>query len=283
MGIELIELAVFAVGIMVGAIGYVLGIGGGIIIVPLLILMFDMSAHEAVAISLVIITINSISTSSKHIKSGMANLPMGLAMSLTAVIGSLGASLISINMDQNIILLILGGVQILAAILTYVKTRITSQYIPATHEDKDNFFVGRYFDKAINAEIAYKPIRVIQTSLISVFAGIFAGIAGVGGGILLLPPMNIISKFPMKAATATSSFVIGFTASLASIVYISAGYLTGSLFWIANMILGVYLGTYISSKLFSSITDKKVSYLLIALLIIASSQMFYKGLGLNIL
>lgn len=271
----------FFVGIGVGILGYLLGIGGGILIVPVLILLLDMPAHQAVAISLIVIVANSMNISLKHLKSGMANIRIGLLLSITAVIGSLVASIISVGLNGKTILLILGVIQLIVAILTYIKSRATKQYIPLTEEEEKDlpFFAGKYIDKSTKVEVKYNPIRIYVAALTSIFAGLFAGIAGVGGGILLIPTMNLISYVPIKAATATSGLIIGFTAFSASVVYISAGYLdTKSIILIIHMLLGLQAGTYLSNKFLSAVTDKNLSYLLIILLLVASSQILLKAL-----
>ncbi len=271
----------FFVGIGVGILGYLLGIGGGILIVPVLILLLDMPAHQAVAISLIVIVANSMNISLKHLKSGMANIRVGLLLSITAVIGSLVASIISVGLNGKTILLVLGIIQLIVAVLTYIKSRATKQFIPLTEEEEKNlpFFAGKYIDKSTKVEIKYNPIRVYTAALTSTLAGLFAGIAGVGGGILLIPTMNLISYVPIKAATATSGLIIGFTAFSASIVYISAGYLdSNSIILIIHILLGLQVGTFLSNKFLSTITDKKLSYLLIILLVVASSQILLKAL-----
>ena len=270
----------FFVGIGVGVLGYLLGIGGGVLIVPVLVLLLDMPAHQAVAISLVVIVANSMNISLKHLKSGVANIRIGILLSITAVIGSLVASIISVGLNANTILIILGVIQFVVAIATYIKSRTTKQYIPLTEEDEKDFpfFAGKYIDKSTKTEVKYKPIRMFTAALTSTLAGLFAGIAGVGGGILLIPTMNLISYVPIKAATATSGLIIGFTAFSASVVYISAGYLdSNSMILIIHMILGLQVGASLSNKFLSAVTDKNLSYLLIALLLVASVQILFKA------
>lgn len=264
------------VGFIVGIMGAVLGIGGGIIIVPILVILLDIPIHNAIAVSLVVIIANSLSTSAVYIKNGMANIPVGLIISLVAVISAMIGSSISVVLDQYIVMLILGCVQLSVSALIYIRMRITKPYIELKDDDKDYFFAGSYIDKATGKQVSYKPIRLKLTALLSIFAGLFSGLAGVGGGIMMIPTMNIVSFMPIKAATATSAFVIGFTATAAAIIYIGAGYMEPML--VANIIIGISLGTYFSMKFLTSLTDKKVSYAFIILLIIVSANMIYKGI-----
>lgn len=262
-------------GVIVGVLGAILGIGGGIIMVPVLTFLFGMPIHDAIAISLVVITANSMSTSAVYLKTGAANLNLGIALSTVSVIGALIGSKTAVHLPQHIVMIVLGAIQLLMAYLTYIKMKKGLK----EHTDVDNshktFFYGEFFDKASNKLIRYNPVKTVYNFLFSAFSGVFSGLSGAGGGALIIPGMNLISNIPIKAATATSSFVIGFTAAAGSIVYMQAGFVDVKV--ACYIIFGIFAGTFISMRYFSKITDKKVSYLLIILLLIVAFQMFYEG------
>lgn len=96
---------------------------------------------------------------------------------------------------------------------------------------------------------------------------------------MLVPSMNVVSSVPIKAATATSSFIMGFTAVAGGIIYMKAGYLQPRL--TASIILGIVAGTMIAVKFFSKVTDKKVAYVFSAILIIVGIQMIFRGVTFN--
>lgn len=262
------------IGIMVGVLGAVLGLGGGIIIVPVLVIGLGVPIHEAIGASLIVITANSLSTSSVYIKSGLANMHLGAVLAVASVLGALIGSCAAVSLSQGAVMLILGVIQLVTAYLTYIKTKTSKSYIPAV-EGENNFFGSSYVDNATGERITYRPVRVWANGAFSFISGVFSGLTGTGGGALIIPGMNIISHMPIKAATATSAYIIGFTAAAGGLVYMAAGYVNPPL--VCSIILGIFFGTAISMKLFSRITDKKVSYLFIALLLIISAQMIYRG------
>lgn len=264
-------------GIIVGVLGAILGIGGGIIMVPVLTFLFNMPIHNAIAVSLVVITANSMSTSAVYLKSGAANLNLGIALSIVSVIGALVGSKTSVHLPQNIVMIILGVIQLIMAYLTYLKMKQGSKEYREQNDDIKGFFYGEFLDKATNKLIKYNPVKTGYNFLFSAFSGVFSGLSGAGGGALIIPGMNLISNVPIKAATATSSFVIGFTAAAGSIVYMQAGFVDVKV--ACYIIFGIFAGTFISMRYFSKITDKKVSYLLIILLLLVAFQMFYKGVA----
>lgn len=266
-------------GIIVGVLGAILGLGGGIIMVPVLTFLFNMPIHNAIAVSLVVITANSMSTSAVYLKSGAANLNLGIALSIVSVIGALVGSKTAVHLPQNIVMIILGVIQLIMAYLTYLKMKQGSKEYREQNDDIKGFFYGEFLDKATNKLIKYNPVKTGYNFLFSAFSGVFSGLSGAGGGALIIPGMNLISNVPIKAAIATSSFVIGFTAAAGSIVYMQAGFVDVKV--ACSIIFGIFAGTFISMRYFSKITDKKVSYLLIVLLLIVAFQMIYEGIKIG--
>lgn len=262
-------------GVIVGILGAILGIGGGIIMVPVLTFLFGMPIHDAIAISLVVITANSMSTSAVYLKTGAANLNLGIALSTLSVLGALAGSKTAVHLPEHLVMIVLGAIQLLMAYLTYVKMKKGSKELTDTADMKQSFFYGEFYDKASNKLVKYNPVKTGYNFLFSAFSGVFSGLSGAGGGALIIPGMNLISNIPIKAATATSSFVIGFTAAAGSIVYMQAGFVDVKV--ACYIIFGIFAGTFISMRYFSKITDKKVSYLLIILLLLVAFQMFYEG------
>lgn len=265
-------------GVAVGIFGAVLGLGGGIIMVPVLTFLFDMPIHNAIAISLVVITANSMSTSAVYLKTGMSNLNLGIVLSVASVIGALIGSKTAVHLPQSKVMIILGSIQFIMAYFTYIKAKKGSKNHNYGNINDKGMFYGEYLDKAVGKIIKYNPVKIVYNVIFSIFSGIFSGLSGAGGGIFIILGMNLISDMPIKAATATSSFVIGFTAAAGSIVYMQAGYVDVKV--VCSIILGIYAGTTISMRYFSKITDKKVSYLLILLLLAVGVQMLYEGVKL---
>ena len=176
-------------------------------------------------------------------------------------------------------MIILGIIQLIMAYLTYLKMKQSSKEHEEVKDNTQSFFYGEFVDKATNKVVKYNPVKTGYNFLFSAFSGVFSGLSGAGGGALIIPGMNLISNIPIKAATATSSFIIGFTAAAGSIVYMQAGFVDVKV--ACCIIFGIFAGTLISMRYFSKITDKKVSYLLIVLLLIVAFQMIYEGIKIG--
>ncbi len=272
----LTSLMLIVLGVVVGILGALLGIGGGIVIVPALAFFFDVPIHSAIAISLMVIMGTSLSSSAVFIKSGQANLHVGLFLATSSVLGAIVGSNISLLLDAEVVMLLLGVVQLFVAYLVYIRIKRVNPYIKAD-ENAPTFFDGEYTDLSTGEHIAYKPIRMVYNWFFSLASGVYSGLAGVGGGILVIPGMNLISNMPIKAATATSAFLIGFTSSAGAIVYLVNDHMDFN--YVAYILLGIVTGTWIAVRFFKKVTDKKVSYLFIGLLLFVSIRMIYGALA----
>ena len=268
-------ISLIILGIGVGLLGAILGMGGGIIMVPVLTFLFNLEIHNSIAISLVVITANSMANSSVYLKTGMANMNLGIALSIVSVIGALIGSKLVVMLPSDTVMIIFGVIQFIMAYLTFLKTKRGTKTIETGEVVNKSFFYGEYFDAATNKVVKYNPIRVKWNFLFGAFSGIFSGLSGAGGGALIVPGMNVISNIPIKAATATSSFIIGFTSAAGSLVFMQSGMVDVEV--ASLIILGIVVGTIIAMKFFSRITDKKVAYLLIALFILVGLQMIVEG------
>lgn len=267
-------LMLLIVGVAVGILGALLGIGGGIIMVPLLTFVFGFPVHISIATSLVVIMANSLSASSNHIKSGFLNIQLGILLSIFAIIGALISSSIALLLTESTLMVTIAIMQIIFAIIAYIKIKDNKKAVIGDSENvKKNTFSGSYFDASRNMQVNYTPIRIYLSSIAAFVSGIFAGISGAGGGALITPAMNAFSKVPLRVATSTSIFIIGFTAAAATLVFFIHGNVDARS--ACFIMLGVIAGTKLSVRFFSKVTDAWVSYLLIVLLLASAIKMLH--------
>ena len=257
-----------------GLLGGLLGLGGGFIMVPLLTLFFKYPVHISVATSLITIVATSSNISGVNIISGHTNIRYGLFLETTTVVSAIAGSLISVSLNEKIVMIIFSIVLIAIAALYYFRRNVSDEYI----EDKNlsSFFSSSFYDVNMRKYINYRPSKVVITGGISAFAGLLSGLLGIGGGVIKVPAMNMLSKLPIKAATATSNFMIGVTAAAGSIVYLNFNLIDPLV--TALMIVGVTFGSKVAAKKFKSIQDKKVKMVFMIFLIVVAIQMFIKGI-----
>jgi uncharacterized membrane protein YfcA len=265
--IGLIVLAMVA-----GLIGSVFGLGGGIIVVPVLTILYGFGVHDAVAVSLVAIASISSSSASSLIRKGAVNVRIGLRLEVAAAAGAAVGALIAVIFAESWMLaLCFAAVLIYSA--AYMFSRPERVISPGSDvDDHDNV----YRDPKTGEEIAY-CVRNMRTGMIGfAAAGISSALTGVGGGTIKIPVMNVHMHMPMKVATATSSYVIGITAFSGAAVYMLSGavdILTASI-----VVFGAFIGTRIGLWILSGIDASSLRrYFSIVLIFLASVMILNTG------
>lgn len=260
-------------GFLVGFLGTILGIGGGSIIVPVLVLWFGQSVHTSIATSLVAIVGTSINAASVNIITGTANLRLGIFLEIITVFFAISGGYISISLSEKPLLILFALLLGIIALIYYRRINVEDKYVS---DAGGSFFGGEFFDHEKDKIINYKPDRLLLVSFISGLAGLLSGMLGIGGGVLKVPAMNILAKVPIKGATATSNFMIGITAAAGAMVYIQKGYLNP--LNTALILIGVTFGAKYASAGFKKIKDRKIKIIFTIFLFFIAFQMLMKGL-----
>ncbi len=259
------------IGLFAGFVGSIVGIGGGILIVPLLSIALKIPIKLAIGTSIVAVLGTSISASRQFFKKNITNVPLGLTLEIPTTIGGIMGSLTIAYLENRVVFIIFGIFTIFSGIFIYLKNQI-SALKASSENDEDNkkfhsSYDSEYFEETTNEKIKYRVKNIHYGSIASIFAGLFSGLLGVGGGIIKVPAMNIFMDVPIKVATATSNYMIGITAVVSSIIYFYNGYLNPVI--TIPVVIGVLAGGTIGSLISSKLKNKNiVLFLLIIFLII---------------
>ncbi|MCL2143726.1 MAG: sulfite exporter TauE/SafE family protein [Methanomassiliicoccaceae archaeon] len=290
--------AVFMLGLIViamtaGLIGSLFGLGGGIIIVPVLTILYGMTAKDAAAVSLVAIVAISAVSASSLIKSRTANVRIGLKLETAAATGAIIGAIIALYVSSWVIAVSFAIVLIYSAIYMFMRPeRVitpddTSDSTPGNASDGTSDGNGvrdtadreerfTYHDTKTNEDIQY-GVRNVRTGMIGFLAaGITSALSGVGGGTIKIPVMNVHMHIPMKAATATSSYVIGITAFSGAVVYLLGGIL--DIETAAVVVIGAFIGSLIGLRILTMIDASSMRrYFSILLIFLASVMLLNAG------
>ncbi|MCX8084506.1 MAG: sulfite exporter TauE/SafE family protein [Calditerrivibrio sp.] len=264
------------VGFIAGIIGAMLGIGGGSIIVPILVIFLHYPMHTAVAVGLITIIATSISVAHINVLKGLVNLRLSYLIEVITVLASITGGLVSNSIKDGTLQIIFGIILAIMAII-YIKESIKPNINKITIIE-ENQFTDIFLDQEDdNNMIKYTPVAISKTLAVSTFAGLASGMLGIGGGVFKVPAMNLVSKIPIKVAIATSNYMIGLTAAAGAIPYLLNGRIDPSAS--IYMIIGVIFGSKYAVLKFGKVTDKKLRILFALFLIFVSIQMCYKGLS----
>ena len=273
---EIYLVVLFAGALLAGLLGSLTGLGGGIVIVPLLTLGLGVDIKYAVGTSLVAVIATSSGAAVSYVKEGLTNFRIGMFLETATTVGAIcGAALASII--SSWFLMIIFGILLLYSAFNSFKTRKT-EYI--NQEIKNSSFAkklkleGIYHVSSGN-NILYRASHVLGGYLMMIVAGILSGLLGIGSGAFKVIAMDSIMKLPFKVSSATSNFMIGVTAAASAGVYISRGYIDPVLSM--PVVLGVLIGSMTGARVLMRSNIKILKIVFSIVILILGIQMIRNG------
>ena len=269
----IIFLGVFAFSIFAGAFGALMGLGGGLIIVPILAVIFGFDVKTAIAASIVAVIATSCAGASVYCDRRQVNIKLGIVLETATAVGAItGALLTAVLLPKKIIMAFFIGALVYAAV--YMALRPERLIKPGRRKGR---LCGSYTDDKTGKKVEY-DVRHVKGGLIAgFFAGNMSGMLGVGGGLVQVPVMNGWMRVPIKAAIATSNFMIGVTAVASAYIYYTHDYFYPVL--AAFVAAGVFFGARGGSLAASRFDAKRLRSLFIAVIIIMAFLMMLRLIG----
>ena len=251
-----VALLMIAGGTAAGVFGSLLGLGGGVLIVPLLTLVFGLELREAVGVSLVSVIMTSSVAAGVYLERHTADLRLGMRLELFTAIGALIGGSIAFLIEERILALLF------AALLIYVAVsmlRARTSAAPAVAPGEPQSY-----------EVRNMPLGVVGAT----GAGLLSALLGVGGGIVKVPLMHLGMGVPLRVATATSNLMVGITAAASAVIYVIHGgvdpYVAGP------TVIGVFLGASIGSRISHRVDVRVLRWLFVVVLLYTAVQMLVK-------
>lgn len=215
-----LDLVLFATtGALTGLIGALLGLGGGVFLVPILALGFHLEPRTAVAASLVAVIASSSSTTLVNMKRGLVNIPLAFTLLLTTSAGSLAGGVIAREISTRTLYAIFAATLFIVALIVTWRSKTRNVIDDAGLE------VGRLGGRVVEdgKTFTYLMKRLPLALSVSLIAGAISGLLGVGGGVIQVPVLNSFCGIPIRVAAATSAFMIGPTAAVSAFIYLGRG------------------------------------------------------------
>lgn len=230
-------------GVAAGILGALFGLGGGIIFVPVLMLVFGLAPTEAVAISLIGIIAGSVGASTVFVDRGQSNVRLGLLLEITTAAGAIIGAFVATYLEEWI-LMVLFAIIAYASAFRMIKS---PEKVVEPAEGSESRYAFDYDDEASGETVRYEVQNVKGGMVLCTAAGMISSMTGVGGGTIKVPLMNMYMHVPIKAASATSSYMIGITAFSGAITYFLGGQVL--LEYAAGVAIGAFLGALAGSYL----------------------------------
>ena len=266
-------LIIFGSGALAGCTGSMLGLGGGVFLVPLLNLGLGLPLRTAAAISLCTVIATSSSVSAGQAGSQLINLRLGMVLEVATVAGSLLGGLTAHLFSEAVLQRLFGVVAVLTALA--VLARINRRNVILDPAAEPGPLGGKFLDEESGRIVTYRVTRLPAALLASFAAGNVSSLLGLGGGVLKVPALNTWCGVPVRAAAATSAFMIGVTATGGAIIYYGRGDLPALL--AAPAVLGVQLGSWAGFRLAGRLSAKWLKLLLTIVLLLVAALMFIRS------
>jgi uncharacterized membrane protein YfcA len=265
----------FLGAISAGLLGSLTGLGGGVIIIPLLTLGFGVPMHYAIGASLISVIGTSSGAAVAFVKEGFTNMRIGMFLEIATTAGAIVGALVSGMLNPNTIGIIFASILLLTVILNLKgKPDHQEPLIKGSLEERLKLF-GTFPDKGILK--SYSARNTIPGFFMMMFAGAMSGLLGIGSGALKVLAMDNMMKLPFKVSTTTSNFMIGVTAVASALIYFQRGEIVPVI--VAPVLIGVVVGSFIGSKTLMVSKTKKLKVFFAIVITILSVYMMYNGIN----
>jgi uncharacterized membrane protein YfcA len=274
MNITSLSMLIFAGSLGAGFLGSLTGLGGGVVIVPLLTLVFGIDLRYAVGASLISVIATSSGAAAAYVREGYSNVRIGLFLEIATTIGAmLGASLAA-HVSTSVIAIVFGLVLLYSAISSSEQPVAA----PAPSEGKKTLGDRLRLNGSFPGKDGPRPYSVKRVPLgfaIMAGAGTLSGLLGIGSGAVKVLAMDRAMGLPFKVSTTTSNFMIGVTAAASAGIYLSRGYIDPGL--AMPVMLGVLGGAMFGSRFLIRAKVSVLRNVFRAVLLVLAAEMIYNG------
>ncbi|WP_158827439.1 sulfite exporter TauE/SafE family protein [Mucilaginibacter lacusdianchii] len=272
MTILTFSLILLAGSYLAGLLGSLTGLGGGVVVIPLLTLVFGVDIRYAIGAALLASIATSSGSASAYVKEGITNIRLGMFLEIATTIGAVLGALIAVYTPTNTIAMLFGGILIFSAAMTLRKKNqeVLTQGSRLSYLLKLN---STY--PTTNGPVPYKLKNVGAGFSLMTLAGVISGLLGIGSGALKVLAMDTAMRIPFKVSTTTSNFMIGVTAAASAAVYLQRGYMDPGLAF--PVILGVLGGALTGAKLLQKMNPQVLRIIFCVAITFVALEMIYNG------
>ncbi len=282
MQLELFLLLLLLVAVGAGFLGSLVGLGGGVVLVPTLAVVFGLPFPFAVGASAVSVLATSTASGAAYVSDRLTNLRVSTFLQAATVPGALIGATVTIFVARwglTSALLLALGVLLLGTLPATLARR--NQELPqAVEPDRWSRRLGlgdQYHDEVLHRDVPYEATGSGRAFGVMFGAGLVSGMFGIGSGILKVLALEREMRLPMKVATATSNFMIGVTVAAGVGILLTAGYIDPVL--TAPVALGTAVGSFGGSRLLPRLTNRTVRWIFVPVLVALSLELILRGLG----
>ena len=264
--------------VVAGVVGSLVGLGGGVLVVPLLTIAFSVYPEVAVGVSIISVIATSSGAAAAYVRDHITNLRVGMFLEIATTIGAIVGAFLAIILAPGLLFVIFGVVLLISAIPLLIKI---GEEIP--HGVRNDRWAQRlalassYRDDKLGRTIDYQVAHVPAGFGMMLVAGILSGLLGIGSGTFKVLAMDTAMRLPMKVSTTTSNFMIGVTAAASAGIYFQRGDMNP--LYAAPVALGVLLGATGGAKTLARFSNTTIRKIFVPILVAIAIEMLIRGAG----
>jgi uncharacterized membrane protein YfcA len=274
MNVLLFTFLLWAVSAATGFLGALTGLGGGVLLVPVLTLLFGVHIHYASGATLVSVIATSSGAAAAFVKEGFTNIRIGMFLEIATTIGAVVGALLAARVSTHVLAMVFGVMLLYSA---YLSWRSEPNVAPLAKPDRFSQQLklsGTY--PTSKGEQPYQVYRVPAGFGLMSVAGVLSGLLGIGSGAMKVLAMDQIMRIPLKVSTTTSNFMIGVTAAASAGIYLKRGYIDPGL--AMPVMLGVLLGSMLGAKVLVRARTKLLRQIFSIVIAIMGIEMIFNAL-----
>jgi uncharacterized membrane protein YfcA len=264
------ELKIFGFALLTGALGSMLGIGGGVLLIPVLTVMLGLPIHSTIGASIVGVIATSTAAGVVQVERGLSHTRLAMVLEIATTLGAIAGGLTAVWTPER------GLEGLLALVLVGVVWEMGRGEGAGRAVGPTGIFDTEFVDPQTGQKVRYGICHFPVGMATSFLAGAISGLLGIGGGIIKVPMMTLVMGMPLRAAIATANLMIGVTAATSAIIYYNRGFVQPSI--AVPVALGILVGAQVGVRVGGKLQVRWLRLLFRLLLLVFSIQMAYKAL-----
>jgi uncharacterized membrane protein YfcA len=267
--------AVGASSLIAGFLGSLTGLGGGVVIVPMLALVFGVDIRYAIGASLISVIATSSGAAAAYVREGFSNIRIGMFLEIATTVGALVGASLAAYLSTSVIAVVFGVVLVYSGFLSARRRREVT-----LDREPDALATRLRLHGTLPGPTGPQPysVRGVPTAFALMFgAGSLSGLLGIGSGAVKVLAMDHAMGIPFKVSTTTSNFMIGVTAAASAGVYLNRGYVDPAL--AMPVMLGVLLGSTLGARVLMTARTRVLRLVFAAVILVLAAEMIYNGLA----
>ena len=274
-----VVLFIFISAIAAGLLGSLVGLGGGVLIVPILTLVFGLPIYFAIGASIISVIATSSGAAAAYVRDHMTNLRVGMFLEIATTTGAICGAFLAGMLAPELLSVIFGVILLISAAPLIFK--LGEELPKGIKNDRLANWLklsSSYPDHHLGREVSYQVSRTPLGLAMMYIAGLISGLLGIGSGTFKVLAMDTMMRLPMKVSTTTSNFMIGVTAAASAGIYFSRGDIPPMV--AAPVALGILIGALVGARLLAHLSNKTLRLIFLPVIAAAAIEMILHGFGI---